>query len=37
MNHESTLSGFPLTALYLIYIDIILAYHIIPALAEYQP
>jgi hypothetical protein len=37
MNQESSLSAFLLTALYLIYLDINLAYHIIPALTEYQP
>jgi hypothetical protein len=37
MNHESSLSTFLLTTLYLIYLDITLAYHIIPALPEYQP
>jgi hypothetical protein len=37
MNHESSLSAFLLTTLYLIFLDINLAYHIIPALAKYQP
>jgi hypothetical protein len=37
MNQESSLSAFVLTTLYLIYLDITFAYHIIPALAEYQP
>jgi hypothetical protein len=37
MNHESSLSAFLLIALYFVYLVIILAYHIIPALAEYQP
>jgi hypothetical protein len=36
MNQESSLSAFLLIALYLIYLDITLAYHIIPVLAEYQ-
>jgi hypothetical protein len=36
MNEESSLSAFLLTTLYLIYIDIIHAYHIIPALPEYE-
>jgi hypothetical protein len=34
---ESTLSAFLVTVLYFIYLDVILAYHIFPALAEYQP
>jgi hypothetical protein len=34
---ESSLSAFLLTALYVIYLDIALAYLIILALAEYQP
>jgi hypothetical protein len=37
MNHESSLGAFLLTALYFIYLVITLAYHIIPALVEYQP
>jgi hypothetical protein len=37
MNQESSLSAFLLTALYCIYLDIIVAYHLFPALAEYQP
>jgi hypothetical protein len=36
MNQESCLSAFLLTALYLIYLDITLACHIFPTLAEYQ-
>jgi hypothetical protein len=31
------MSAFLLTALYLIYLDITLAYHLFPAHAEYQP
>jgi hypothetical protein len=37
MNQESSFSAFLLIALSLIYLDITLAYHIIPALAKYQP
>jgi hypothetical protein len=37
MNQESSLSAFLHIALYLIYLGITLAYHIIPAFAEYQP
>jgi hypothetical protein len=37
MNHESSIGAFLVTSLYLIYFDITLACHIIPALAEYQP
>jgi hypothetical protein len=37
MNHESSIGAFLLTALYFIYHVITLAYHIIPALIEYQP
>jgi hypothetical protein len=37
INHESSIGAFLLTALYLIYHVITLTYHIIPALAEYQP
>jgi hypothetical protein len=37
MNHESSLAAFLLTVLCLIYLDITFAYHIIPALVEYQP
>jgi hypothetical protein len=37
MNHESSTSVFLLTALNFIYLVITLGYHIIPALAEYQP
>jgi hypothetical protein len=37
INQESNLSAFLLTALYLIYLDITLAYHTILALVEYQP
>jgi hypothetical protein len=37
MNHESSIGAFLLTGLYLIYLVITLAYHIIPTLAEYQP
>jgi hypothetical protein len=37
MNHESSIGVFLLTGLYLIYLVITLAYHIIPTLAEYQP
>jgi hypothetical protein len=36
INHESSLGAFLLTALYFVYLVITLAYHIIPALAEYQ-
>jgi hypothetical protein len=35
MNHESSIGAFLLIALYFIYLVITLAYHIIPALAEY--
>jgi hypothetical protein len=34
---ESSLSDFLLIALHFIYLDVILAYHIFPTLAEYQP
>jgi hypothetical protein len=37
MNHESNIGVFLLTVLYFIYLVITLAYHIISALAEYQP
>jgi hypothetical protein len=37
MNHESSICAFLLIVLYLIYLVITLAYHIIPALAKYQP
>jgi hypothetical protein len=37
MNHESNIGAFLRIALYLIYLVITLAYHIIPTLAEYQP
>jgi hypothetical protein len=37
MNHETSLGAFLLIALYFIYLVITLAYHIIPALAKYQP
>jgi hypothetical protein len=37
MNHESSVGAVLLTALYVIYLVVILAYHIIPAHAEYQP
>jgi hypothetical protein len=36
MNHESSIAAFLLTALYFIYLVVTLAYHIIPALVEYQ-
>jgi hypothetical protein len=36
MDHESSIAAFLLTALYLTYIVITLAYHTISALAEYQ-
>jgi hypothetical protein len=35
--NESSLGAFLLIALYLIYLVINLAYHMFPALAEYQP
>jgi hypothetical protein len=37
MNQESSLGAFLLAALYIIYLDINLAYRVIPALAEYKP
>jgi hypothetical protein len=35
--NESSLGAFLLIALYLIYLVITFAYHLFPALAEYQP
>jgi hypothetical protein len=35
--YESSIDAFLLTALYLIYLVVILAYHLFPALTEYQP
>jgi hypothetical protein len=38
VNHESSIGAFILTVLYLIYLALLpFAYHIIPALIEYQP
>jgi hypothetical protein len=37
MKHESSIGAFLLTTIYLIYLVITLVYHIILALAEYQP
>jgi hypothetical protein len=37
LNHESSIGDILLTALYLIYLLLPFAYHLFPALAEYQP